>query len=223
MNAFLDALRAVGEAARGKEQQLRAYADQVRFYNRKLNLVASGETGHLLTHHVAHCMRLGVRRFAPASTVIDWGTGGGMPLIPLAILFPEVHFVGVDAVEKKVLAVRQIARQLALPNVEVIASRAENVHIPHVYSVSRATAPLADLWKWHVQDQVTCTTGEDEWPAGLVCLKGGALGDEMADLHRSVAVNVYEEAVGYDDPYYGAKKVVVVTARESLGATGDHS
>ena len=196
----------------GAGDRLDAYADLLRGYNARLNLVARTDAAHVEDRHVLHCLALGRRPFPPGATVVDWGTGGGLPVIPLAVLNPDVPFVGVDTVEKKVLAVRAMARALVLPNIEAWHGRAEAFRAPHTHSVSRATAPLATLWAWHAPGAVAAEPVEGAWPPGLVCLKGGDLTDEVAALHETVpGLRVAVEPVRLPGVYYADKHVVIVT------------
>lgn len=193
------------------------YAERLRFYNQRLNLIARTDVDWIFEHHVLHCLSLTRKRFEATDTVVDWGTGGGLPLIPLAIVFPETKFIGVDAVAKKTQAVEQIARELRLQNVEVWHGRAEGFSQPHTHSVSRATAPLAALWSWHVRNATARRpeVAATQWSPGLICLKGGDLTAEIAALPSSTVVHL--EPLGLDDPYYHDKYIVMV--EEAVCAT----
>lgn len=165
-------------------QLLNAYEEMLRRFNDRVNLISSNSERHIQTQHLLHCLTLSFREFPAGSTVVDWGTGGGLPAIPLAIRFPEVTFVGVDSVSKKARAVRTMARRLGLENCYAWAGRAADWGGEAHYSVSRATAPLDQLWQWHRRVVVDLDTApaEDEWPQGLLVLKGGDLTDEVAAL-----------------------------------------
>lgn len=198
---------------------LDSYADLLRRYNARYNLVARTDIEHVATRHVAHCLALATRVFSGGSVVVDWGTGGGLPLMPLAIIFAEVRFVGVDAVEKKTLAVRAMVRELGLVNVETWHGRAEVFRLPHAYSVSRATAPLSKLWGWHVRNAIDHAQHEGEWAPGLVCLKGGELGEEIREIARAYPhARVTVAPVGLPGYYFEGKHIVTVTAGEGTGA-----
>ncbi len=165
---------------------LDAYIAELERVNQRVNLVARPASHDDLARHVRHCLALAVRPFPDGSVVVDWGTGGGLPAIPLAVAFPEVRFVAVDAVGKKTEAVRLFARRLEIENVETWNGRAEAYDgpAPH-YAVSRATAPLADLWRWFAAcRRPLADAPADAWAPGLVCLKGGDLADEIADAER---------------------------------------
>lgn len=163
---------------------LDAYVGQLERVNARVNLVARPASRADLERHVRHCLALATRPFPEGAVVVDWGTGGGLPAVPLAVAFPDVQVVAVDAVGKKTEAVKLFARRLGIDNLETWNGRAEAYDgpAPHV-SVSRATAPLATLWGWHVRArQALDAVADGAWPPGLVCLKGGDLADEIADL-----------------------------------------
>lgn len=212
MTPFDVALARISSAPEDARDKLQEYAVALRFYNRRLNLVARTDEENILERHVAHCLVLAECCFPAAATVVDWGTGGGLPLIPLAIVFPQIRFIGVDAVEKKAMAVRHMARALGLDNVEGLASRAEETRLVHSHSVSRATAPLALLWGWHLQAFRPCETGGNDWPAGLVCLKGGELRAEIEAVAQAEEVEVEQKSIALPGRYYEDKKIVTVVA-----------
>ncbi len=177
-------------------ERLRAYGELLAFYNRKVNLVSRETIGGLWEQHIRHTLALHARRFAPGSTVVDWGAGGGLPSIPLAIVQPDVQVVAVDAVEKKVQAIRAMARTLGLGNLEAWAGRAEQWPGKADYSVSRATAPLAALWAWHARAARPAeATDPDAWRPGLIALKGGNLVAEIAALRAAANVTVHRHPI----------------------------
>lgn len=163
---------------------LDAYVSELERINRRVNLVARPATRADLERHVRHCLALASRPFPAGAVLVDWGTGGGLPAVPLAVAFPEVEVVAVDAVGKKTEAVKLFARRLGLDNLSVWNGRAEAYDGPAPdYAVSRATAPLADLWGWFARCRRPREGAPAEaWAPGLVCLKGGRLTDEIAAL-----------------------------------------
>ena len=169
---------------------LARYADELARVNKQFNLVAPSTLRDAETVHIAHSLALRVRSFPEGATVVDWGAGGGLPTVPLAIAFPEARFVAVDSVGKKMEAVRLFARRLGLDNLEVWIGRAERYDgpAPH-YAVSRATAPLADLWAWteRVREPLA-DVPEGAWAPGLLTLKGGDLDAEIRALPEGVHV-----------------------------------
>ncbi|MEM1054723.1 MAG: 16S rRNA (guanine(527)-N(7))-methyltransferase RsmG [Bacteroidota bacterium] len=180
-----------------QREQLSRYADELARVNRRFNLVAPSTLADTERVHLRHSLALTWRAFPAGATVVDWGAGGGLPTVPLAIAFPGTQFVAVDSVGKKMEAVRLFARRLELPNLSVWNGRAEHYDgpLPH-YAVSRATAPLADLWAWteRVRQPVRLGTEADRavWQPGLLTLKGGDLGAEIAALPEGVTVERHE-------------------------------
>lgn len=197
-------------------QKLSAYESLLQQFNRRLNLVSPESAENVRVEHTRHSLCLTRRRFPDGASVVDWGTGGGLPAIPLAIAFPNITVYAVDSVGKKVRAVRTFARRLGLDNVFGWNGRAEEWDGTAHYSVSRATAPLVDLWAWHrrVVEDIPAH-GADTWPPGLICLKGGDLSAEIQQLHHKTDdVAVVEEGIypllGND--HFRNKKIVNVTS-----------
>jgi 16S rRNA (guanine527-N7)-methyltransferase len=166
--------------------QLTAFQHQLLSFNQRFNLISRDTEAHVEERHLLHGLALTYRSFPPNSVVVDWGTGGGMPAIPLAICFPNVTVYAVDAVGKKAQAVRTMGRRLGLTNLHVWHGRAEEWHGRAHFSVSRATAPLRDLWYWHQRVGIweMPSPGEGPWPLGLICLKGGDLREEVEMLKQ---------------------------------------
>ena len=167
--------------------QLEAYAEMLLSVNRRINLISREDVAQLRSFHLPHVLTIASRPFPAGTSIVDWGTGGGLPAIPLAIAFPDVRIYAVDAVEKKVLAVRSIARRLNLKNLILWHGDAAQWPGRASFSVSRATAPLATLWQWHERAFAPPEHGRrgDEWRPGLVCLKGGALALEVERLRTT--------------------------------------
>ena len=190
---------------------LKAFAASLLEHNRRVNLISRADQEHVFEHHILHSLALTFRLFPPGSTVVDWGTGGGLPAVPLAIAFPDCRFVAVDATEKKIAAVRAIGRQLRLDNLETWHGRAEQFTERLDYSVSRATAPLSDLWSWHAKAAEPGFDQEGCWRRGLLCLKGGDLLEEISRArrrHPGLEVAKYALDELFDDPYYREKVIL---------------
>jgi len=203
-----------------QQEQLDRFEEQLLRFNQRVNLISPETEDVFRTRHVLHCLTLTVRDFPDGCTIVDWGTGGGLPAIPLAICEPEVTVVGVDSVGKKSRAVRTIARRLGLGNCFTWNGRAEEWTGEAHYSVSRATAPLAELWRWHrrVAVPVADAPSDDAWPPSLLALKGGDLSDEIADL-REFDSDVEVERHPLDDllgrnGFFGSKEIVAVRSGE---------
>lgn len=165
--------------------KLNQLIEELAKVNKRINLVAPSTIPHTEERHIVHSLALSQKCFPVKSTVVDFGAGGGFPTLPLAVRFPETNFVAIDAVRKKTEAIRMFARRLGLANLEVWNGRAENWDGTAHYAVSRATAPLVDLWSWF---EPVFETLEDApegcWPQGLITLKGGDLEQEIADLQK---------------------------------------
>lgn len=183
-------------------------------FNQKLNLYSEASAEHFWQRHVMHSLALAVRPFPPGARVVDWGTGGGLPGLPLAVLFPDTEFVLVDSVGKKIRAVQTMARRLALDNVTGWHGRAERWEGRATHSVSRATSPLTTLWHWHGRVARPMETDANAWPPGLYCLKGGDLDSEIGGLTaESPEVTVTHAPLDemLPDPHFRTKVLVAVT------------
>jgi len=199
-----------------QRQQLNAFAEMLCQFNDRVNLISPETEDEFRTRHLLHCLTLTARDFPSGSTVVDWGTGGGLPAIPLAICYPDVTVVGVDSVGKKGRAVRTMARRLDLDNCYAWTGRAADWEGEAHFSVSRATAPLAELWAWHrrVAIPLDAISGDETWAPGLLALKGGDLNDEIAALRETdPAVDVERLSLGSvlgRNGFFGEKEIVAV-------------
>ena len=171
-----------------QRERLQAFERLLLGLNQKINLVSSGTAADFEERHVLHSLALAWRPFPAGSRVVDWGTGGGLPLIPLAICFPDVTFCGVDAVEKKLRAVDTMARRLSLNNVRTWHGRAEKWPGQANFAVSRAAASLTDLWRWSDRVLVPSEARPRDvgaWTSKLIALKGGDLREEIGGLEAA--------------------------------------
>ncbi|MFB6248306.1 MAG: 16S rRNA (guanine(527)-N(7))-methyltransferase RsmG [Salinibacter sp.] len=199
-----------------QRERLGAFEEQLLRFNRRVNLISPETESEFWTRHLLHCLTLIAHDFPDGCTIVDWGTGGGLPAVPLAICVPEATVVGIDSVGKKSRAVRTIARRLGLDNCFTWNGRAETWTGEAHYSVARATAPLATLWRWHRRVAVEWEggLGDDEWAPGLLALKGGDLSDEIADLRREAPDAEVErlslESLLGRNGFFGAKEIVTV-------------
>ncbi len=162
-------------------EQLSALEALYKEWNEKINVISRKDIDGLYEKHVLHSLSIAaVFEFPPGSEVIDLGTGGGFPGIPLAIFFPEVKFHLVDSIGKKLKVVEAIAAATNLQNVTTAHTRIEDIkNRKFDVVVSRAVAPLRDLWGW--SKPLIRKKNATETPGGLICLKGGDLTAEIAD------------------------------------------
>ena len=204
----------------GQKETLEAYTDLLAHFNKRINLISPNTVATIWQTHIEHCLTLTHAGFPKGARVVDWGTGGGLPLIPMAVCFPDVEFVGVDAVGKKIECVKVMIRRLGLSNVEVCHGRAEAWDGSAHYSISRATAPLATLWAWHARSVASFGPVSDTcWAPGLVCLKGGDLLEESNTLKASFAdvkINSLSVDTLLSSPLFLDKYVLHLTAGTSL-------
>ena len=160
--------------------QVRQLGPLYNFWNNKVNVISRQDIVNLYEHHVLHSLAIGkFIDFQPGTKVMDLGTGGGFPGIPLAILFPDVHFHFVDSIGKKVAVAEAVAKAMGLKNVTVECARAEAYQQQYDFVVSRAVADMMIIYGW-VINNIKRGTSFNDVPNGLICLKGGNLDMELA-------------------------------------------
>ena len=152
-------------------------------WNEKINVISRKDIDALYEKHVLHSLSIAaIADFQPGTQILDLGTGGGFPGIPLAIFFPEVQFHLVDSIGKKIKVVQGVAEVLQLKNVTAAHSRVEDIkNRKFDIVVSRAVAPLGDLWRWSKPVLKKSTVPGKQFEKGLICLKGGDLAQEISD------------------------------------------
>ena len=193
------------------EEQRKQFAALYELYidwNSKINVISRKDIENLYEHHVLHSLGIArVIRFRAGSSVMDLGTGGGFPGIPLAILFPDTKFHLVDSIGKKVRVATEVANAIGLKNVTFRHARAEEEKQTFDFVVSRAVMPLADLIK--IIRKNISPKQQNALPNGLICLKGGELEHEaMPFKHKTSIHNLNED---FDEKFFQTKKVVYVT------------
>lgn len=166
------------------DTQLHQFADLYELYkdwNNKINVISRKDIDSLYLKHVLHSLAVAaVIEFQPGTQIIDIGTGGGFPGVPLAIFFPDVQFHLVDSIAKKLKVVDEVAKSIGLTNVTTQHIRAEEIKNRQFdFAVSRAVAPIKDLWRWSYP--LIEKGNRQELPNGLICLKGGDLVQEIAE------------------------------------------
>jgi 16S rRNA (guanine527-N7)-methyltransferase len=191
-------------------QQFAQLEELYSFWNAQINVISRKDTENFYSHHVLHSLGIAkVCSFKQGSSILDIGTGGGFPGIPLAILFPETSFVLVDSIGKKIKVVNEVALALGLTNVTAHHARAEEIKGDFDFIVSRAVTQMPIFLKW-VQGKVK-KKSEHELVNGILYLKGGDLSEEMKPvkhLHREFLLSNY-----YDEPFFETKKVIYVKLR----------
>ena len=176
-------------------------------WNAKINVVSRQDMDNLYEKHVLHSLGIAkVLSFKPGSEILDVGTGGGFPGIPLAILFPMVSFHLVDSIGKKIKVVQGVSEALGLKNVEAQHERAENIDRTYDFIVSRAVTRITPFYHW-VRDKVSTNNGHDI-RNGILYLKGGDLDEELNDLGRKV--KIYDLPNYFEEDFFETKKVIHV-------------
>ncbi len=174
-------------------------------WNDKINVISRKDIDNLMSHHVLHSLAIAkVMPFKSMARVMDVGTGGGFPGIPLAIMFPDVQFVLVDSIGKKIKVVSDVAQQLGLKNVIALHTRAEQVEGKFDFVVSRAVTNLSDFTKW-VRGKFS-TVEFHPLRNGILYLKGGDLTEELKPFAKKVTI--YNIDNYFDGPFFETKKVI---------------
>ncbi|WP_439475103.1 16S rRNA (guanine(527)-N(7))-methyltransferase RsmG [Algoriphagus formosus] len=177
------------------------YAD----WNAKINVISRKDMDQFYIHHVLHSLGIAqVMRFQPGTKVLDIGTGGGFPGIPLAILFPETHFHLVDSIGKKITVVKEIAKALKLSNVEAQQARAETLVRKYDFVISRAVTRMINFYPW-VKGKIK-REDFNEFPNGILYLKGGDVDEEMEETGKSYVT--YHLSDYFKEDFFETKKVV---------------
>lgn len=173
-------------------------------WNAKINVISRKDIDELYTKHVLHSLAIAkVQSFKPGAFILDVGTGGGFPGIPLAILFPETRFYLIDVIAKKIKVVQAVAEGLNLKNVKAEQMRAEHVKGDYDFIVSRAVTNMTDFYSW-VKDKIK-KQNKHELKNGILYLKGGDLTEELKDFPKATEYNIAEF---FKDEFFETKKVV---------------
>lgn len=201
MEAILKHFPNLTEVQKEQFQQLDSlYHD----WNEKINVISRKDIDALYTKHVLHSLGIAkIQPFAPGTFVLDVGTGGGFPGIPLAILFPETRFYLIDVIAKKIKVVQAVADALGLKNVKAEQIRAENVKGDFDFIVSRAVTNMPDFVSW-VKTKIKKQHKHD-LKNGILYLKGGDLTEELKDFPKAT---LYDLADFFEDEFFETKKVV---------------
>lgn len=173
-------------------------------WNSKINVISRKDIDELYTRHVLHSLGIAkILEFKSGSKIMDVGTGGGFPGIPLAILFPEVNFYLIDVIAKKIKVVNEVASALGLKNLKAEQKRAELVNENFDFIVSRAVTNMPDFVKW-VNGKVKKDSNH-ELANGILYLKGGDLSEELKDFPKAQEYNLSDF---FSDEFFETKKVV---------------
>lgn len=190
-----------------QQGQFRKLAELYPFWNAQINVISRKDISSLYLHHVLHSLAIAkFVTFSQGAHVLDVGTGGGFPGIPLAILYPEVHFHLVDSIGKKIKVVREVAEGLGLKNVEADHIRAEQIDTKYDFVVSRAVTRLAEFYPW-VQGKFL-RKDKHAIPNGIIYLKGGDLREEIKESRLQAQIFPIQHY--FKEDFFETKSVVYV-------------
>ncbi len=188
-----------------QRHQFEALDALYRDWNSKINVISRKDIDNLYTHHVLHSLAIAkVCHFKPTTRILDFGTGGGFPGIPLAILFPDCQFRLIDGTGKKIRVAQEVADAIGLKNVEAVHRRGEEERDKFDFVVSRAVMPLPDLVK--IVRKNISKTQHNAYPNGLFVLKGGNIADEKRPFAKLIQETPITDF--FDDEWFAEKSVL---------------
>ena len=191
------------------EKQIEQFTDLQQLYqhwNAQINVISRKNIDTLYTNHILHSLAIAkVIQFEKGTKILDIGTGGGFPGIPLAILFPEVEFLLVDSIGKKIIVVNEVSNAIGLSNVRTVHERAESINETFDFVVSRAVTNMTDFKKW-VKGKFN-NTHNNTLNNGILYLKGGDLSEEL----RGISHYKYEITDLFEEEFFETKKVIYIS------------
>ena len=177
-----------------------------QYWNSKINVISRKDIENIYVRHILHSLVIAkFVKFSKGTTILDLGTGGGFPGIPLSIIFPDSNFILVDSIKKKLIVVEEVIKELELKNVKHKWSRAENLNYSYDFLVTRAVAKMPLLVKW--SKGKFNKTSSNQIPNGIIALKGGDIKDELVDIKEKKIVDIKNI---FDVNYFYEKKIIYV-------------
>ena len=175
-------------------------------WNNKINIISRKDIDNIYERHVLHSLVIAkFIKFNKGTTVLDLGTGGGFPGIPLSIIFPDVNFILVDSIRKKILVVNEIVDQLKLKNIKSEWSRAEDIDYKYDFLVTRAVAKMSFLIKW--SNGKFKKNSNNHIPNGIIALKGGNVDKELKNIQQKKIIDIKDI---FDTQYFLDKKIIYI-------------
>lgn len=195
-----------------QQQQFAALYNLYKEANEKVNVISRKDIDQLYERHILHALAIAkFTTFIPHTKILDLGTGGGFPGIPLAIMFPEVNFTLCDSISKKIVVAEGIAEALELKNTDFVIGRVENLKEQFEFIVSRAVAPMEQLYRW-TQSYVDETSRNSKLN-GYLLLKGGDLREETKEIkriNRKLFVDEFALSDWFDEEFFETKKLIYI-------------
>ena len=188
-----------------QQQQFAQLDNLYREWNAKINVISRKDIDNLYEHHILHSLAIAkVINFRPTTQILDFGTGGGFPGIPLAILFPECQFRLIDGTGKKIRVAQEVCQAIGLTNCQPVHLRGEDEKGKYDFVVSRAVMPLPDLVK--IVRKNISKTQRNTLPNGIICLKGGELQAETQPFHNIVELT--DISTFFSEEWFKEKHVI---------------
>lgn len=198
------------ELSEQQKDQINKLYPLYKEWNDRINVISRKDIDELYERHVLHSLAIAkFIQFEPGSSILDLGTGGGFPGIPLAILFPDSRFHLVDSIGKKITVVKEVAQAIGLKNLTAEHQRVEKVQEKYDFIVSRAVARTKQLFRW--THQKIATEQKNDMDNGLILLKGGDLKEEMKEFKRAYSqkkLHVY-----FKEDFFSTKKIIYVPVK----------
>ncbi|MDG1263580.1 MAG: 16S rRNA (guanine(527)-N(7))-methyltransferase RsmG [Flavobacteriaceae bacterium] len=189
-----------------KKKQFNQLESLYRKWNEKINLISRKDINELYERHILHSLSIAhLINFSPGSQILDVGTGGGFPGIPLAILFPQVDFYLIDSIQKKIIVVQEISQALDIRNLDALHQRAQEFKKPIDFVVSRAVTRMDVFVPW-IKKNIRKKSKHD-LPNGVLYLKGGDLTEELKNFPKA---RIFALSDFYEEDFFETKKIVYI-------------